>query len=337
MEKHVFIPHEWKRWIAENVLLNQPLDRLAAILVQNGFPADLARLEVDAASRHPFVQAGQSAVRKLQKRDWMLNLLCKLQTINPSTVVERVDNLSQSEFLNDYYSQNRPVIMTKEIVDWPALALWNEEYLISKAGDQMVEIQANRNSDRNFELNKEKHRKVVRFADFASEVFSSAQTNDVYMTANNSGANARFLECFLNDFGTLPKFLDGQRRQAQSFFWLGPPGTITPVHHDLTNNFMIQVVGRKLVRLIPPSALPNMYNYQHCFSMVDLDGIDYEKFPLFRQVPIMDVELHAGDVFFLPVGWWHYVRGLDVSITITCTNFLYMNDFNPGYDFYGPI
>ncbi len=337
MEKHFFVSNDWKRWIAENVLLNQPLDQLASILVKNGFPADLAKLEVDAAAQHPFVHAAQSAVRKLQKRDWLLNMLCKLQTISPDSVVRRVETLSEREFLEDYYSQNRPVVMTKETADWPAMQLWNKDYLIGKAGGQTVEIQANRNADRNFELNKDQHRKAVRFADFVLDVYGATSTNDVYMTANNSNANAGFLRRFLDDIGTLPKFLDVKKREEQSFFWMGPAGTITPVHHDLTNNFMIQIVGRKLVKLIPSCALPNLYNNQHCFSMVDLDNIDLERYPQFRDVPIIEVELQPGDLFFLPVGWWHYVRGLDISITITCTNFRYINDFSRGYNLFGPI
>ena len=38
-----------------------------------------------------------------------------------------------------------------------------------------------------------------------------------------------------------------------------------------------------------------------------------------------------------PVGWWHYVRGLEVSITMTFTNFVFDNDFYSIYRTYGDI
>ncbi|MCA9207262.1 MAG: hypothetical protein KDA55_02855, partial [Planctomycetales bacterium] len=75
----LFIPADWKRWIAENVLLGGRAEELSRILVENGFPAELARLEVDAARAHPYVDAARSLARQLKKRDWVLNTLRALQ------------------------------------------------------------------------------------------------------------------------------------------------------------------------------------------------------------------------------------------------------------------
>ena len=33
-------------------------------------------------------------------------------------------------------------------------------------------------------------------------------------------------------------------------------------------------------------------------------------------------------LLFLPVGWWHYVKGLSISMTVTFTNFVFANDFS---------
>jgi hypothetical protein len=41
--------------------------------------------------------------------------------------------------------------------------------------------------------------------------------------------------------------------------------------------------------------------------------------------------LEPGELLFLPVGCWHFVEGLDVSITITFTNFKWDNDFLAAY------
>ena len=50
------------------------------------------------------------------------------------------------------------------------------------------------------------------------------------------------------------------------------------------------------------------------------DHVDYERYPEFRQVTVVDVVIGPGDLLFLPIGWWHHVRGLDVSITMTSSS-----------------
>ena len=80
-----------------------------------------------------------------------------------------------------------------------------------------------------------------------------------------------------------------------------------------------------------------MYNNRHCFSQVDLNRIDCDRFPMFREVRIIDLVLNPGQVLFLPVGWWHHVTGLDISITMTFTNFVFDNDFYSFYKSFGEI
>ena len=40
-----------------------------------------------------------------------------------------------------------------------------------------------------------------------------------------------------------------------------------------------------------------------------------------------------GEALFLPVGWWHHVRALDLSISLACNHFRWPNDhdgYKPG-------
>ena len=43
---------------------------------------------------------------------------------------------------------------------------------------------------------------------------------------------------------------------------------------------------------------------------------------------ILACEIGLGDLLFLPVGWWHYVKGLSISMTVTFANFVFANDFS---------
>lgn len=191
-------------------------------------------------------------------------------------------------------------------------------------------MQIERNRDARYEVNKTAHQKTMRFGDFIEKVRSAGRENDVYMTAYNEGPNRKALAELWDDIVQVPKYLTDQGPN-QGFLWLGPAGTITPFHHDLTNNFMAQVLGRKRVLLAPACEVAHMYNDEHCFSRVDGRRIDFGRYPLLHDVRVLECVLNPGEILFLPVGCWHFVEALDVSATVTFTNLRWDNDFTAAY------
>lgn len=338
----VAVDQEWRRWVAENVLLRkEPLSIIEA-MVRAGVDRAAAIWEVQAAIDHPYIRAARqsltSADARIQKRDWVLE--CYRRSARQATAhgkVPRMPKLPRQAFLDNYYALNRPVVMTGAMDDWPAMTRWTAEELKRRFGDRIVSVQANRDNDANYEQNSAKLRSEMTFGEFVDITETIGETNNYYITANNADTNRETLKDLWEDIIPFPEYLRDDDPANRGFFWFGPKGTVTPLHHDLTNNFMAQVRGRKLVRLIAPYELQNLYNNRHCYSAVNLDKIDYERFPLFRNVTVIDVEIGPGDLLFLPVGWWHYVRGLDTSITMTFTNFVFDNDFYSIYKTYQEI
>ncbi len=41
-----------------------------------------------------------------------------------------------------------------------------------------------------------------------------------------------------------------------------------------------------------------------------------------------EVVLAPGEMLFIPVGWWHHVRALSLSINLAFTNFVRNNSFD---------
>lgn len=347
------INDDWRRWIAENVLLGNDPNSIFQAMVQEGFGQQTAANEVRAALEHPYIiaarqngaaaaakapAAGANQDSKIKKRDWVFEVYRRnARQATTFGSVPRVPKLSRQAFLDDFYSLNRPVVMTGAMDDWRALTEWTGDNLKRRLGDRVVEVQANRNSDANYEINQTKLKKDMRFGDFVDITETGGQTNNYYITANNTGKNQAALRELWDDIVLFPDYLRNDDPNNRGFFWFGPAGTVTPLHHDLTNNFMAQVRGRKLIRLIAPYDYPYVYNTRHCYSAVDLDRVDYDRFPLFREATVIDLVIGPGDLFFLPVGWWHYVRGLDISITMTFTGFVYDNDFYSMYTTYQDI
>jgi len=274
---------------------------------------------------------GVAALRvALAKREWLLETIERQRDLVPRlAVIERVAGLSGETFLERYYAVNRPVILQGEMAGWPALARWTPAYLKGAIGARQVEFQDDRGRDERFEMNKEAHRRQAPFDVFIERILQPGAGNSAYLTAFNSAVNADALSVLHTDCGHLDKFLDRHAAAPHGMMWIGPAGTVTSLHHDLTNNFIAQVVGRKHIRLAPAAEVGKLYNHKHVFSDIpDLDdpNIDLRRHPRLRELRSYDVLLEPGEILFMPVGWWHQVKSVDFSVTITFTNFLWRND-----------
>ncbi len=271
----------------------------------------------------------------LAKREWLLETIERQRDLAPRLVpIHRVTGLGGEQFLELYYAQNRPVILAGEMTGWPALARWTPTYLKAAVGARLVEFQGERTRDQRFEMYKDNHRREAPFNVFIDRILQPGAGNDAYLTAYNSERNAEALSVLHGDLGFLDKFLDRNVAAPHGMMWIGPAGTVTSLHHDLTNNFIAQIVGRKRVKLLPAAEVGKLYNHQHVFSEIpDLEagGIDLARYPRLSELRVYDVTLEPGDILFMPLGWWHQVKSLDFSVTITSTNFRWRNDGYASY------
>jgi len=332
------VDDEWRRWIAENLMLEGSPESIVNAMVAAGIPRDEAAREVQCAVESPYVRGSQILRNRLRKRDWLLATYRKLHRMHPKTgEIERRHQLSREKFLRNYYIPNRPVIITGMMDDWPALTKWNLDYFAERFGDREVEVQMGREAGANYEIEREKYIHRLPFRRFIEMIRSTTTgTNDFYLTANNNSSNKKTLPELWEDIVQIPEYLDGSDPMG-GFFWMGPPGTITPFHHDLTNNFMAQVIGRKRVKIAPSWDMPLMRNTLHCFSRVDGRTAPLAPYPAADEPQILECILGPGEILFLPIGCLHYVEGMDLSVTVSFTNFVFDNDFSSFYTTYNEV
>jgi hypothetical protein len=266
--------------------------------------------------------------RSADKNGWILSSLERLRSMAPRRIPCRTE-ISREEFLAAHYAANFPVVLQGAARDWPAVQRWNPDYLKEAVGAQIVEVQSGRASDEDFERNMDGHRTAMPFADFIEQIRRLDAANDVYMTAYNSGANQAAMAALHADLGFLDQFLSPDAEARHGMAWIGPAGTFTPLHHDLTNNLFLQLVGRKQLLLVAPGQTPRLYNDYHVYSRIrDISETGLTaRFPDLDGVHVHQVILQPGDALFIPLGWWHQVTALDFSVSVTHTNFIWPNDF----------
>jgi len=331
---------DWSEWVVENLDRDCDPDGIVHILLDNEFPVPIIRKMMgDRFPEHSsHIKNGYGADEGEatpidadflnRKRMALLTIQRMLARLDPGRrTIERRHDVSRDEFLEKYYAASRPVILCDMMEDWEARTKWTPEYLKATCGGEMVEIMAARESNPLYEIQSQKHRRTVRFSEFVDMVVNANESNDYYLTARNDFFSRPGTKALLKDMVIFPEYLKNDNPGSGMFLWFGPKGTVTPLHYDLMNIFMAQVQGRKKIKVVPANELDLVYNHFSVYSQVDVSNPDYDKFPNFRQATVIDLELAPGEVLFLPVGWWHYVKALDRSMTVSFTNFIFPNSY----------
>jgi hypothetical protein len=312
----------WRELLADQLMRGINRDKIVAEMKSRGFPELFVTQQINAIEHEPAFRAGRKVFIEKRKLQSLLTAYGTQfrQSRFTETFVKK-NGLSAAEFYEHYYFPNRPVVVGGLIKDWTAPLLWTPEYFAEKYGNCEVEITSGRNGDPKYEENFRRHRSKIRMTDYVRMVREGGETNDYYLVAQNHVLSRPEFRELYDHFRCPEGFLDSSKLQGHVRLWFGPKGTVTPLHHDGRNILFAQIYGRKRVRLIAPYDIERVYNDREWYSAVDLDAIDYKRFPLMRGVPVLDFILEPGEFLLLPVGWWHWVKSLDVSISLSFLNF----------------
>jgi hypothetical protein len=271
----------------------------------------------------------QDLLQRVEKLESLLNFYSDLHRQSGSAgKIDVRDQISGKDFFENYYFRNQPVILTSLMGDWPAMKKWCPDYFSGHYGHIPVEITRGREKDQDYEKDFRKTVATIPFGEFIEQIKQQTSSNDIYLVARNYFFSNPRLRTLRDDIIPPGEIIDSSFEGLQNMkFWFGPRGTVTPLHHDKHSILFCQVSGRKHFKMIPSFELPKIYNTARYYSEVDPEHPDPEKFPLFPNASVADIIVGPGDILFIPAGWWHWVRSLDISISVTFSNFQV-----PGYN-----
>ena len=95
---------------------------------------------------------------------------------------------------------------------------------------------------------------------------------------------------------------------------------MSPLHQDPKSNLLCQVVGKKYIKLCDHKYTDRLYPHEGLLtntSQIDAEHLDLEAYPLARGLPFIHAILQPGEMLYIPVKYWHYVRSLDISFSVS--------------------
>eukprot|EP00920_Eleutheroschizon_duboscqi_P040492 GHVT01096923.1.p1 GENE.GHVT01096923.1~~GHVT01096923.1.p1 ORF type:complete len:459 (+),score=13.06 GHVT01096923.1:899-2275(+) len=227
-------------------------------------------------------------------------------------------DLPVTEFISNYLLMEKPVILKGAVSSWPAINKWTSiNYLQKVAGRRTVPVEIGSTY-----TSSKWTQKLLTVGDFLHKYINNSDTSGIAYVAQHELLEQ--IPRFNRDVPTPDYALCGSTDTLIRMFWLGPAGTISPLHTDNYENVFAQVVGYKYVRVYHPQYTPNMYPFKEGL-MTNTSGVtpdilsivDKEKFPDFHEAPYFEAILEPGDLLYIPYNWWHTFKSLSTSISIS--------------------
>lgn len=254
--------------------------------------------------------------------------------------IERKANLTQQEFLRDHvHNGGKPVIVTDATAHWPAMKKWTFDFFKETYGSDFATAPLGLLGEVS---------KMTRVKDYITHLDSGGNDAPGFWVDAKTGRPLReppksldvpayllgwhaFQEhpelyddiqpalYFVPDWvlSLEPAVRDLMQRTSGREYWsiyIGPKNSLSQMHQDFwkTHACLAQIQGSKKAMLFAPGDDEFLYG-----GALDPENPDFEKHPLLANATAYEGEIGPGDVLFIPSNWWHWVRGLEKSVTVS--------------------
>ena len=231
-------------------------------------------------------------------------------TWSPISTIDRRNHLSWNEFIQNYASVGKPVVITDIVRTWAAFQKWSYDFFKVNYGPFQCDVRdchidaivPMAMADYMDYMKSGKRDRLLYLSQWA--IFPHPELYKDYQAPNY----------FSNWLEKLPRKLQQKYGVTYSTLYIGPKGTGTNLHIDNRNTsaWLAVLSGQKRFIFFSPDQEPFLYD-----GAVDVLNPDLERFPLYAKAKPVEIILEAGDLVYFPSKWWHQVENLEDSIALS--------------------
>lgn len=235
--------------------------------------------------------------------------------------IDERNDLGPEEFVRDYLSQARPVVMRGVASSWECCKSWTPSAFAERYGDDrvlIIHLEQDWNEDHSTEETNLREvigsmgTGVMRYARFVPLLKNHPELFDHF--------DRNWIESYVGHEVKLWG-RPGAGVPLRSQLFIGEKGTKTSLHCAMTNNLFVQAYGEKQWILYPPSYNPVLEppvtrapGFFACYY--DPTAPDLATYPASPYMDRYELHLKPGDVFYNPPFHWHHVSNPTDSIGI---------------------
>lgn len=230
------------------------------------------------------------------------------------TQIDCVEDITKEDFIKNYLNARRPLVIRNMAKNWPAYQKWSLDYMKTVVGDQVVPLYDSAKADPSKPINAAAAE--MKFGDYVDLI--SREPTDLRIFLFDPIKHAPKL---LDDY-IAPKNLMGGFLDSYPNMFFGGKGSVTFLHYDidLAHIFHTHFNGRKHVILFENKWKDRLYQIPYATYALedyDVENPDFSKFPALKGVKGTEAYLEHGDTLFMPTGYWHWMKYLDGSFSIS--------------------
>lgn len=228
--------------------------------------------------------------------------------------IDIIEEISQKDFIKKYLRPRRPVIIRNMAKNWPAYQKWTMEYMKEVVGDVEVPLYDSSKADPSAPINSPATK--MKFSNYIDLITKEPTDLRIFLFDP-----IKFAPQLLKDYIS-PKDLMGGFLDKYPNMFFGGKGSETFLHFDIdmAHIFHTHFQGRKHVILFDYKWKDRLYKIPfatYALEDYDIENPDFKKFPALDGIEGLEAFLEHGDTLFMPTGWWHWMKYLDGSFSIS--------------------
>ena len=225
--------------------------------------------------------------------------------------IDRRSNLSYDEFIEKYEKPNIPVILTDVVRKWPAMEKWKHREYLAEAFQGLHVIVGDA---------------PMRFDSFLKYCDTNNDELPLYLFDKTFATKAPRLG---DDYSVPDYFAEDlfcvleDKRPDYKWLIMGAIKSGSSFHKDpnATSAWNAVITGSKKwlmypPHITPPGVQPHGVDVASPLSLMEW-FVNFYDHKVVQGVSPLECTVHAGDLLFVPSGWWHIAMNLEETIAIT--------------------